>query len=212
MLDQLIAIGAGMFIGFVMAVPVGPIGLIVFQRSVVGSRIMGLTTGLGAAITDGFLASIGAFGIKIIWDFIIEQQTPLRLVGGVILLIVGLVGVFSKAKVMEKTKVSAVTILEHFFSGIILTATNPVAALSFFVIFASIGPHLGIGKGSGVATFLVLGVVIGSLLWWITLTSIASILGHKIKPEHIEIMNKCFGMIIAIIGAVMLLGVFLKQI
>jgi arginine exporter protein ArgO len=209
MLDQLIAIIAGIIIGFAMAVPVGPVGLIVFQRSVVKSRLMGLSTGLGAALTDGFLASIGAFGIKIIWDFIIEQQTTLRLVGGVILIVVGLVGVFAKPKVFEKKKVTAITLIEHFLSGVILTITNPVAALSFFVIFASIGPRLGIG-GDGVATFLVVGVVMGSALWWLTLTSLATFLGHKIKHEHLDLMNKCFGIVIAIVGMVMLLGVFLK--
>lgn len=205
MFDQLIAIVTGIVIGFGMAVPVGPVGLIIFQRSIVKSRLMGFITGFGSALTDGFLASIGAFGMRIILDFIVEQELTLRLVGGIILLLVGLFGIFSKYKPIPKHKDSAITYLEHFFSGIILTATNPLSAMAFFVIFAGIGHKLGI-RHAHIATSLVLGVVIGSLLWWITLTYIADRLGHKIKTEHIGLMNQCFGIIIAIIGMAFLIS------
>lgn len=209
MYDQLIALGAGTLIGFAMAIPVGPVGLIVFQRSMLKSRLLGLVTGLGSSLTDGFLAAIGAFGIKIVWDFIEDQQTGLRIAGGVIILLVGLVTVFSKYKPNLKKKDTAITLFQHFISGIVLTATNPLAAFTFFVIFARIGHKLGIG-GEGIAPALVGGVVIGSFLWWLTLTHIGKTVGHKVKPEHIDLINKCFGLAITLIGSVMLLGAFLR--
>ncbi len=207
MLDQLIAIIAGILIGFAMAIPIGPVGLIIFQRSIVKSRRLGLATGIGSAITDGFFASIGAFGVHNIWNFIVDQQILFRLGGGLLLLAIGLARVFLKYRPELKKKDGAVSLIEHFISGIILTATNPVTTLSFFVIFASIAPWLGIGSNDFVATALVLGVCIGAFLWWLTLSHIASVLGHRIKPEYIELMNKCFGFIIALIGTVMLLDV-----
>ena len=210
MFDQIIALIAGTLIGFALAIPVGPVGLIVFKRGMLNSHRMGLIMGLGAALTDGFLASIGAFGIKIIWDFVIENHITLRLIGGSIIFITGLVGVFSKQKPEVAKKDSALTAIEHFISGILLTGTNPIAAFSFFVVFASIGHRLGLAGGDGVATALVGGVVVGSCLWWIALSYLGRTVGHRVKSEHFDIINKCFGIIIALIGAAMLIGAFLK--
>lgn len=210
MLDQIIALAAGTLIGLLMAIPVGPVGLIVFKRSMFKSRVMGLTTGMGAALTDGFLASIGAFGLKAIWHFVVVYQTPLRIMGGLIILITGLYGVFVTYRPKPEGRDPALTVLQHFISGVVLTGTNPLAALSFFVIFASIGHRLGIGSSEGVATALVTGVVIGSSLWWLILTFIGKKVGHKVKPEHIDLINKFFGIIIALLGAAMLIGALLK--
>ena len=60
------------------------------------------------------------------------------------------------------------------------------------------------------APFLVAGVFTGSMLWWLFLTFIAEKLGHKIKPEHIDAVNRWFGIIIAIIGGLVLMGAVLK--
>jgi arginine exporter protein ArgO len=210
MLPLLIALGAGLLIGFVMAMPVGPVGLIVFRRSIFKSTFLAITTGIGAALTDGFLAAVGAFGIKIIWEFIVAEQLALRLIGGTVILLTGLYSIFTKYKPTEAKKDSAVTITQHFLSGIILTGTNPLAALSFFVIFGSLGHRLHIGSGQNIALFLVIGVVLGSFLWWLCLTFIGKHLGHRVKPEHIDLINKCFGVIITLIGAAMIIGAFLK--
>ncbi len=210
MFDQIIAVIAGIGIGFIMGIPVGPVGLMVFKRSMFKGQRLGLITGLGSALTDGFFASIGAFGITVIWHFIVEYQDVLRIGGGIIILITGLFGVFAKSKPVVEKKDTAITMIEHFFSGIILTATNPLVAFSFFVIFASVGKKLGIGTGVGVATGLVSGVILGALLWWITLTYIGKTVGHKVKQDHIDIINKCFGLVITLIGAAMIIGAILK--
>jgi threonine/homoserine/homoserine lactone efflux protein len=206
MLDQLIGILAGIVIGFSMAVPVGPLGLIVFQRSIVRGQLMGLVTGIGGAFADGFLASIGAFGIKMILEFMVKEEPTLRLVGGIILILIGLFGVFAKYKPAPMKNDSAITYIEHFFSGIVLSITNPITALSFFFIFTQIGPRLGI-QHSNIAISLVMGVMFGSLLWWILLTTLATFIGHKIKHEHISLMNQCFGIIITLIGMAFLISV-----
>ena len=209
MFHQIIALIWGIVVGFAIAVPIGPVGIIVVQRTIMKNRLIGLVTGLGAALTDGFLASVGAFGIKAISEFIFQEQTLLHLIGGSILFIIGLIAVFSKPKQNIKKPDSAITIIEHFFSGAILTATNPIAAASFFLAFANIGPRIGIG-GPGIATYLVIGVVIGSCLWWLLLTHIAVILGHRIKPEHIDNINRWLGVVIAVLGGIVLIGSVLK--
>ncbi len=207
MLDHLIAIGAGIFVGFVMSIPVGPVALIVFQRSMFKSRLLGLVTGAGASIADGFLASIGIFSLRIIWKFIHEHGLTLRLIGGVIILILGLMTVFSRSKGQTHKKDSAISIFEHVISGFGLTIMNPIAAFTFFFVFGKIGNELGIRHGAA-SWSLVAGVLVGSFLWWVLLTRVAKVVGHKVKPDHIDVINKCFGLAIALIGAAMVVGAF----
>jgi len=209
MFHQIIALIWGIVVGFAIAVPIGPVGIIVVQRTITKNRLIGLVTGLGAALTDGFLATVGAFGIKTISEFIFHQQTLLRLIGGCILFTIGLMAIFSKPKPNIKKQDSAITMIEHFLSGVALTATNPLAAASFLLAFASIGPRIGIG-GPGIATYLVIGVVMGSCLWWLLLTHIATALGHRIKPGHIDSINKWLGVVIAVLGGIVLIGSVFK--
>lgn len=204
---QIIALFWGIVIGFATAVPIGPVGIICVQRTMARSRMMGLVTGLGAALTDAFLASVGAFGITVISNFIVKEQVMLRIVGGAILVGLGIIGFYSKAKEKEKKKDTAITIIEHFFSAVILTGTNPLSAITFFVAFAGIGPKIGIGGGEFIGTSLVIGVFVGSCIWWLLLTHIADVFGHKIKHEHLASINKWFGAIIAVLGAIVLIGV-----
>jgi arginine exporter protein ArgO len=204
---QIIALFWGMVIGFATAVPIGPVGIICVQRTMARSRMMGLVTGFGAALTDAFLASVGAFGITVISNFIVKEQVMLRIVGGAILVVIGIIGFYSKPKEKEKKKDTAITIIEHFFSAIILTGTNPLSAITFFVAFAGIGPKIGIGGGEFIGTSLVIGVFVGSCIWWLLLTHIADVFGHKIKQEHFANINKWFGAIIAVLGAIVLIGV-----
>ncbi len=207
MLDHLIAIAAGVFVGFVMSIPVGPVALIVFQRSMFKSRLLGLVTGAGASIADVFLASIGIFSLRIVWKFIHEHGLTLRLIGGIIVLILGLMTVFSKSNGGGRKKDTAISIFEHAISGFGLTVMNPIAAFTFFFVFGKIGNELGLHNPSA-SWSLIGGVLVGSFLWWLLLTHIAKVLGHKIKPDHIGVINKCFGLAIALIGAAMVLGAF----
>lgn len=209
MLQDITALISGIAIGLAMAIPIGPVGIITVQRTMTKSKMAGLMTGFGAVLADGFISVIGAFGVKIIYDFVVREETILRLIGGCILVIIGIVGIVSKVKVELKKKDSAITYTEYFISAVFLAITNPLSTIVMFGIFTEIGPYIGIEKNI-VAIYLVVGVMLGSLLWWLFLTHIADVFGHKIKPEYIQTMNKWFGIIITVLGVIMLVGVLLK--
>src|SRR3989344_8240872 len=109
MFQETLALISGIAIGLAMAIPIGPVGIIVIHRTMTRSRLAGLATGLGAVIVDGFIAVIGAFGVKIIYDFIVREETMLRLIGGCILVILGIAGIVSKVKTELNRKDSAIT-------------------------------------------------------------------------------------------------------
>lgn len=53
-----------LWIGLSIAAPVGPIGLLVIQRTLRHGRAVGLVTGLGAAVADAAYGAVGAFGVS----------------------------------------------------------------------------------------------------------------------------------------------------
>src|SRR5215470_5564214 len=75
----------GVLIGIMIAVPVGPLGLLCINRALTTGALCGLVSGLGVASADALVAGIVALGVSLISGFLIEHQFLLRLVGGVLL-------------------------------------------------------------------------------------------------------------------------------
>ena len=59
----------GLLIGFAIAAPVGPIGLLCIQRTLAYGRLTGLATGLGAASADAVYGMVAGFGLTAISGF-----------------------------------------------------------------------------------------------------------------------------------------------
>jgi threonine/homoserine/homoserine lactone efflux protein len=164
----------GLLIGFSIAAPVGPISILCIKRTLGSGRLTGIASGLGAATADAFYGSIAAFGISFISNFLIEQQVWLRSIGGLFLCYLGVKTILSKpANTISQTKASGLT--SAYGSTFLLTITNPLTILSFAAIFAG----LGLGKSQdhySSAASMVLGVFLGSSLWWIILSSFTGLL------------------------------------
>lgn len=158
----------GIILGFSIAAPVGPIGILCIRKTLQFGRFSGLFSGLGAAVADVIYAIIAAFGLTFISNFLMAGQFWLRLIGGGFLLYLGWKTFF--AKVSDKTKeISHTTLLNDFVSTFFLTITNPMTILSFLAVFAGLG--LSSIQGSYLeAAVLVVGVFLGSAAWWLLLS------------------------------------------
>lgn len=211
MIHHIIAFMWGVVVGFSTSVPIGPVGFICIQRTISKRVLAGLITGLGAVVGDAFMASVGIFGIKSISDFIIENQTILRILGGSILIIMGISMVVSKHKAISKKPDTAITYIEYFLSSLAIVITNPITAAAFFLIFAGIGPRL-VNHGNYFGINILLGVIVGACLWWLLLTFIANIFGHLIKEEHFSTINRFLGAIVLLLGIVIIGGLIFKLI
>src|SRR3990167_10844249 len=80
----------GLLIGFAIAAPVGPIGVLCIQRSLHDGFKVGLMTGLGAALADGTYGLIAGFGLTAISSLLVAQQFWIRVIGGLFLLYLGI--------------------------------------------------------------------------------------------------------------------------
>ncbi len=188
----------GIAVGFVIAAPVGPIGVLCIRRTLAYGRIPGLFSGLGAALADAFYGCIAAFGITAVSSFLIDNVTSLRLVGGVVLCLLGL-RTFLANPAEDGEDPQARTLLGAFGSTFFLTLTNPMTILAFAAVFAGLG--LGTRSASLVAAAaLVGGVFLGSALWWVGLSAATGLFHGKLGSEVLHSVNRVSGALIGGFG------------
>jgi threonine/homoserine/homoserine lactone efflux protein len=196
----------GMIIGFSIAAPVGPIGVLCIRRTLADGRGVGLATGLGAATADATYGAVAGFGITIISGLLLGAQTWIRLVGGLFLIYLGAKTFVGTPSEMT-TQAEGRTLLRAFTSAVALTLTNPSTILSFVAIFAGVGVGRGSHAGES-ALLLVLGVWSGSALWWLILSSTLAVLRTKITAAQLRWVNRCSGTILTGFGLLALAAVY----
>jgi len=194
----------GMIIGFAIAAPVGPIGVLCIRRTLADGRIPGLVTGLGAATADALYGAVAALGLTFVTGFLIGGETWLRLVGGAFLLFLG-VRTFLARPAERATPASRSDLLGNYVSTLLLTLTNPTTILSFAAIFAG----LGAGETNGnflSAMVLVPGVFLGSAAWWCVLSGATSLFRTRLSAGGLRWVNRVSGTVIAAFGLLALSG------
>ncbi len=194
----------GLLIGFSIAAPVGPIGVLCIRRTLAEGRASGLFSGLGAATADAIYGCIAGFGLTFISTFLIRLQVWFRLIGGSFLCYLG-----ARTLLAKLTKHAAFANgdgpVNSYVSTFLLTITNPMTILSFVAIFAG----LGIGDSGGnyvYAATLVLGVFIGSALWWFILSHGIGAFRTKFNAYKLRWVNRISGIIIIGFGVIALLN------
>ncbi len=194
----------GLIIGFSIAAPVGPIGVLCIRRTLANGRASGLVTGLGAATADGMYGCVAGFGLTFISSVLIDQQMWLRLFGGLFLCYLGIKTLLSKPAEQE-AKAGGTGLLSSYASTFLLTVTNPMTIISFAAIFAG----LGLANTSGSYTsalILVLGVFLGSAAWWLLLSGGVGLFRDKFDTQAMLWVNRISGVVITVFGLIALGG------
>lgn len=182
----------GILIGLIFGVPAGAVGALCVQRSLLYGAKSGLVTGLGSSAADCFYAAVGAFGITLISDFLTKYQTVINLVGGLLILAMG-ISILLKKQVSSTETENRMSYPAMFISSLGVGITNPAAVITFLFAFSYFGIDGKQGVFNGAA--LVLGVLLGTLAWWITLSSIAGVIKKKHGDKGFDRLNKIFGVI-----------------
>lgn len=196
MLDDIGIFWRGVVLGVIIAAPVGPIGLLCIRRSLERGLATGLATGLGAALADGFFSGIAAFGITAVLDMITANMPLLQVVGGLFLLIVAVHSLTREPKPLAAEPVAG-NLPAAVFSGLFLTATNPVTILGMSTLVIGFGNTRGPVEDST----LVGGIFVGSLLWWVFLCGGITLLRRRVTGRTVHWINIGTGIILGVLGA-----------
>lgn len=193
----------GFIVGMVIAVPVGPVGVLCVRRAIFEGSFIGFLSGVGAACADTIFGIIAGFGLTFISDWLMGYEGLLRLAGGAFLLVIGTRALLKHAMPATRTERRAEDYLSTFLSTFALTITNPVTILAFVGIFSAMG--FGGGQATlGRAGILVSGVALGSLTWWVGLSLGAAFFRKSLREVHLLWLNRISGVILAGSGAILL--------
>jgi threonine/homoserine/homoserine lactone efflux protein len=198
--------GAG--IGFAVAAPVGPIGMLCIRTTLERGRVAGFAAGLGAAVADAIYGMIGVLGVTAISGIIEAQRFWLELGGGIFVIAFGIHLGLTKPNVQNGTDEIPVSLWADFVKTLVLTLANPSTILTFMAIFAGV-PGAAASELAAVPV-IVLGVLLGSAAWWLFLSQGVGVIRHKISEQALKWMNWAAGALLVAFG-VYTLGHLLLQ-
>jgi threonine/homoserine/homoserine lactone efflux protein len=195
---NLIYLVEGAVIGFSLAAPVGPVGILCIRRTLEHGARYGLVIGVSAACCDMVYSIVAAFGITLVSDFIALEQHWIQLVGGIILLVIGY-GAFRAYPLADKALKAPRGRTLTFLSTALLVFTNPLTLFAFAAAFAVVGISNIVGHPvSGL--MLVAGVFFGSLTWFILLTGLVHLFKAKVMRVGLRPMSRVAGALLMLCG------------
>lgn len=195
----------GILLGFSMAAPVGPIGILCIRKTLQYGRFSGLFSGLGAAMADTVYGLIAAFSLTLLSNFLLTQQFTLRLLGGVFLSFLGSRTFFAVPLDPSRAHVSHKTLLADFVSTFFLTLSNPLTLLSFVAFFAGLG-LVHVSDQYQNSLMLILGIFLGSSFWWILVSEGITLFRDRMNRRVMSWINRIAGMIIITFGIATLIS------
>lgn len=164
---EIVLFGKSLLLGLAVAAPLGPIGALCINRTFERGFWGGVAGGLGTALADAVYASFAAIGFTAFAAILEIIDAPLKMVGSLFMLWLGWKSM-QPPPPRAAAQVDAKDLVGTVAATFLLTATNPMTILSFAAIFAGLG--LADAPGGVNAAIVVLGVFIGSLLWWFCLS------------------------------------------
>ncbi|MCG8617946.1 MAG: LysE family transporter [Desulfobacterales bacterium] len=193
----------GLLIGFSIAAPVGPIGILTIGRSLKYGPLAGLATGLGAAAADAVYGCVAGFGLTFVSSFLLAWNTQILWVGSLFLCWLGLAFLIKSREGAPDTPSDANGFTSHpkaFLSAFFLTLTNPMTIMAFTAIFAGLGLGMA-GDNYFTAVLLVSGVFTGSALWWLILSLGAGKLKTRMGSNLLGQISRVAGVVLLGFGA-----------
>jgi threonine/homoserine/homoserine lactone efflux protein len=198
----------GIILGLTVSMPLGPIGIILINRTIKRGLLSGFFSGLGLATADTLLALLAALGFTVIISFINEERFIISIIAGLIIIGIGLkIFLSNPVKDIRNREKANKSLWRDYYSVFVLSISNPYTIFIFVAFFS--GVHInGNIKPQLVPFFLIPGVLIGTITWWFFLSYFVSRFKKKIRLRVIVRLNKVAGVVVVIIGIIVLLSVF----
>lgn len=191
---DLMLFARGALIGLAIAAPVGPIGVLCIRRTLAEGRLAGFVSGLGAASADLLYGTIAVLGLTALADLLVGVSFWTRLLGGLFLCYLGL-RILREQPAERPAEAQGHGLVGAYLSTLVLTLTNPATIIAFTAIFAGLGAG-SLYRGYGEGMMLVVGVAVGSALWWLTLTSATGLLRKRMTLRWLRWVNFGAGLVI----------------
>jgi threonine/homoserine/homoserine lactone efflux protein len=181
-----------LLIGLAIAAPVGPIGLLVIQRTLQRGSGIGLATGLGAAAADALYGAVGAFGVNVVIEALVGARVPLALGGGAFLLWLAW-RIWRSRPAQDAAAARGGGALACFAGTFVLTLSNPATIFSFIAVFGTLGARTQVSA----PWTMIAGVLVGSALWWLLLSAGVGALRARFDARAMAWVNRLSALLLA---------------
>jgi putative LysE/RhtB family amino acid efflux pump len=150
-------------IGIAIAAPIGPIGMLCIKNTVKLGATAGLAVGLGAALADALYGIIAGLGLDLITKSLLNHLVYIKVAGGLFLLYLAYKEYKSENVTYSKSTIENKELWQITWISFLLTLANPMTIMSFLGVFSAL-----IGESFNLlqAVVMVIGIFIGSLIWW----------------------------------------------
>ncbi len=204
----LVTLLKGIAIGIVIALPVGPVGVLCVRRTLFEGILFGLVSGLGAALADALFGIIAGLGLSVVRDDILEWRHWLGAAGGIILIYAGLRALWQRPPAAPEP-LDGERLFGAGASAFALTLANPITIFAFAAIFARVGIDAAT-RPSGIVV-LVGGVFLGSILWWVGLALGAAWLRRMARGFKLDWLSRLSGAILLLSGLGLIVAALLGR-
>ena len=206
-MDNLLLYLRGVMIGFAVAAPIGPVGLMCIRKALGDGRLAAWAAGLGAAMADTVFGAVVGLSLGAVAQFLDQFTLWLKLVGGCFMLVLGVSAWRAAAEGMETEPGRGMGLAKDFLSTFAITMTNPGTILGVMGVFAAFGTDAS-PRGPVQAVFLIFGVFCGSSLWWAVLTEMTIVARARFTPARMRLFNHVSGAALMVFGLAALVSLF----
>lgn len=194
----------GLIVGIIVSAPMGPVGILTVRRTLNKGHWFGLATGIGAAVSDMIYAVLTVLGMSVVMDFIEKPATMfyLRLGGSIMLFIFGWY-TYRSVPTIAPPGQNRGSLFQNALTGFLVTLSNPLIVFLFMALFARfdfIQPEHHVEQSFGVISIL-----LGALIWWISLTYAIKKVRNSFHMDTIGRINRFIGIAVMIASVVGLL-------
>jgi threonine/homoserine/homoserine lactone efflux protein len=182
-----------LLIGFSIAAPVGPIGLLTIQRTLQQGPRRAAGMALTCVLADAAYGAVGAFGVTVLIQALTAARLPLAIGGAAFLL--WLAWSIWRAPVAEHAAQApgGADLLRSFAGTFVLTLSNPATILSFIAVFGTLAGRLTVSS----PWTMIGGVLLGSALWWLLLSAVVGRLRERFDARWRRRVNLASACVLA---------------
>jgi threonine/homoserine/homoserine lactone efflux protein len=192
----------GVIIGLMVSLPMGPIGVLVLQRTLNRGRLNGFMSGMGAATADTIFALVAVFGMKFVIEFITTYKPLLEVIGGILIVFIG-ARIFNTHPGIQirKHRQKPSPAYRDYFSALALTLSNPLYIFVFIAFFAGVNLVSDNHVLKNLPYFIiVIGVSTGTFCWYFILSTLANVFRGKLRLKRLFWINRISGTVIIVFG------------
>ena len=187
----------GVALGLCVAIPFGPIGVMCVQRTLAFGVWFGIASGMGAATAHGIFSCLAAVSATVLAQMVLALHTPLRLTGGIILVLMGLRTILVSARAEHGATCG--DLFSAYTSTLFIAAANPMTILPYLGVASA--PEAGKPLMMYRALVVPIGVMLGSASWYLVLALSTNAMFRSLREAAFDRLNRLAGILLIALGA-----------